>query len=195
MVSAFNGGLTISAQVAMLLRECHAVEQHMHFGLHDVLVTMPRIANELNKFSEFRYLFEVHGVRGEKKENELFEGEEEDVEEHSLGRIGNSVDEKNEFGIVDDALYFWSMERLIARRLLGSINVLGGHLLSPHEGFKVLQIFSIVQFLLYEVHQVIAEAKEDVKRERDHMVIKEGENRGGQYTLEPSTGSLRPLLR
>ena len=132
----------------MLLGERYAVEQHVYFGLHDVLVTMPRIANQVHTLSELRCLSEVHGVRGEKERNELFEGKEENVEEHSLGRIGNSVDEKNEFGIVDDALYFWSMERLIARRLLGSINVLGGRLLSPHEGFKVLQIFSIVQFFL-----------------------------------------------
>ena len=179
----------------MLLGERYAVEQHVYFGLHDVLVTMPCIANELNKFSQLRCLSEVHGVRGEKEGNELFEGEDEDVEERSLGRIGNSVDEKNEFGIVDNALYLWSMERLIARRLLSSVDVLGGRLVPPHEGVKGVRVIPSVQFLLYEVHQMISETEENVKGQWHHTVVEEGKNRGGQYTLEPSTGSLRPLLR
>ena len=179
----------------MLLGERNAVEQHVYFGLHDVLVTMPRIANQVHTLSELRCLFEVHGVRGEKEGNELFEGEEEDVEEHSLGRIGNSVDEKNEFGIVDNALYLWSMERLIARRLLGSIDVLRGRLVPPHKGVKRAQVIPSAQFLLYEVHQMISKTEENVKGQWHHTVVEEGENRGGQYTLEPSTGSLRPLLR
>jgi len=174
----------------MLLGERYAVEQHVYFGLHDVLVTMPRIANQVHTLSELRCLSEVHGVRREKERNELFEGEEEDVEEHSLGRIGNSVDEKNEFGIVDDALYFWSMERLIARRLLGSVDVLGGRLVPPHEGVKGVRVIPSVQFLLYEVHQMISETEENVERERDNAIIQKGKNGGGQYTFEAPTGSL-----
>jgi len=195
MVSAFNGGLTISAQVAMLLRECHAVEQHVHFGLHDVFITMPCIANGLNAFSEFRCPLGPQRLRGEKERNELLEGEEENVEKLSLRVVGNAVNEKNECGVVHDVFYFWAMERQISRRLLGSVDVLRRRLVPLHKGLKGAKVISSVQFLFHKVHQIIPETEEYVERERDNAIIQKGKKGGGQYTFKAPTGSLRPLRR
>ena len=51
------------------------------------------------------------------------------------------------------------------------------------------------ELVLHEFHQLVSKSEEDVKRERDHAIVQEGENGGGHYALEPAAGPLRPLSR
>jgi len=38
------------------------------------------------------------------------------------------------------------------------------------------------EFVLHELHQLVSKSEEDVKREKYHAIVQEGEDGGGQHT-------------
>jgi len=80
MMSAFNGRLAVRTQVAMLLGKGDTVEQHVYFGLHDVLVAMPHCTNAVHQLSKLGDLGRAQRGRGKQEGNDPAEDVQVDAE-------------------------------------------------------------------------------------------------------------------
>jgi len=62
MVGALDPTLPIGTQSMVFRGKLHAVGEHVYLGLHDVLIAMPRVANEQDQLRERGDVAAVHGL-------------------------------------------------------------------------------------------------------------------------------------
>ena len=94
---------------------------------------------------------------------------------------------------MNNVLQFSAIESLCGGPLLGTIYVRGRRFASANEDGKIREFVALREFLLYELYQLIAKTKENMKGERDDAIVQKGENGGGHHALEAATGPRGPL--
>ena len=97
MVGALDPPLPIGTQSMVFRGKLHAVGEHVYLGLHDVLIAMPRVANEQDQLRERGHIAVVHRVGAQEEGDEGAEGLKENVEVRFPMVIDHTVNEKREF--------------------------------------------------------------------------------------------------